>query len=239
MFEGYEGTCSIENLINNRVTFARNITYLKFLPFDKRLMVIIPPELEKFTDNFSLNVSFYVHYYPDWVFTMYHNEFYKDQDPPHLHFADGFIHESVQIHEGIHVVIGPNGERVQTKHMGNVRFGRNVWIGALTMIERGVLPGCSTVIGNGVKIDCCCMVGHNAVIGENTVLATGAFVGASCVIGKECWLGNRCNIKPHTRICDGVVVGTGANVVKDITEPGMYVGNPAKFLKEVPRGWIW
>jgi len=32
-------------------------------------------------------------------------------------------------------------------------------------------------------------------------------------------------------ICDGVVIGAGSVVTKDITKPGIYAGNPAKFLR--------
>jgi len=32
-------------------------------------------------------------------------------------------------------------------------------------------------------------------------------------------------------VCDDVVIGAGAVVTKDITEPGTYVGNPAKKIR--------
>jgi acetyltransferase-like isoleucine patch superfamily enzyme len=32
-------------------------------------------------------------------------------------------------------------------------------------------------------------------------------------------------------ICDRVVIGAGSVVTKDITRPGIYAGNPAKFLR--------
>jgi acetyltransferase-like isoleucine patch superfamily enzyme len=34
-------------------------------------------------------------------------------------------------------------------------------------------------------------------------------------------------------ICDHVVIGAGAVVTKDITEKGVYAGNPARKMKEV------
>jgi len=34
-------------------------------------------------------------------------------------------------------------------------------------------------------------------------------------------------------ICDDVVIGAGAVVTSDITEPGIYAGNPAKLLRRV------
>jgi acetyltransferase-like isoleucine patch superfamily enzyme len=35
------------------------------------------------------------------------------------------------------------------------------------------------------------------------------------------------------KICDGVVIGAGAVVTKDILKPGVYAGNPARFLRAV------
>ena len=32
-------------------------------------------------------------------------------------------------------------------------------------------------------------------------------------------------------VCDDVVIGAGSVVTKDITEPGTYVGNPARRLR--------
>jgi acetyltransferase-like isoleucine patch superfamily enzyme len=33
-------------------------------------------------------------------------------------------------------------------------------------------------------------------------------------------------------ICDRVVIGAGAVVTKDITEPGFYAGNPARLVRK-------
>ena len=37
-----------------------------------------------------------------------------------------------------------------------------------------------------------------------------------------------------SKICDDVVIGAGS-VTKDIIKPGIYAGNPARFLKENPN----
>ncbi len=66
-----------------------------------------------------------------------------------------------------------------------------------------------------------------------------ATIGAGAKIGRECWISNAANIRYHLSICDGTVIGTGANVVKDITEKGIYAGNPARFIKPVPERYIW
>jgi acetyltransferase-like isoleucine patch superfamily enzyme len=35
-------------------------------------------------------------------------------------------------------------------------------------------------------------------------------------------------------ICDHAVIGAGAVVTRDVTEPGIYAGNPARLLRLLP-----
>jgi acetyltransferase-like isoleucine patch superfamily enzyme len=36
-------------------------------------------------------------------------------------------------------------------------------------------------------------------------------------------------------ICDGAVVGAGSVVTRDISEAGIYAGNPARLLRRLPK----
>jgi acetyltransferase-like isoleucine patch superfamily enzyme len=49
-------------------------------------------------------------------------------------------------------------------------------------------------------------------------------------LGNKVYVGSNSSILPVS-ICDDVVIGAGSVVTKDITEPGTYVGNPARKLK--------
>jgi acetyltransferase-like isoleucine patch superfamily enzyme len=49
-------------------------------------------------------------------------------------------------------------------------------------------------------------------------------------IGNNVSIGSNATILP-VRICDNTVIGAGAVVTKDIERPGIYAGNPARFLK--------
>ncbi len=46
-------------------------------------------------------------------------------------------------------------------------------------------------------------------------------------------LGSNATILPVS-ICDGAVIGAGAVVTKDITVKGIYAGNPAKLIRQLP-----
>jgi acetyltransferase-like isoleucine patch superfamily enzyme len=51
-------------------------------------------------------------------------------------------------------------------------------------------------------------------------------------IGSHVSIGTNATILP-VNICDHVVIGAGSVVTKDITEPGIYAGNPARLLRKL------
>jgi lipopolysaccharide O-acetyltransferase len=57
-------------------------------------------------------------------------------------------------------------------------------------------------------------------------------VSSPIIIGKNCWFGDRVSIMPGVTIGDGVVVGAGSIVTKDIQSNSLAVGVPAKIIKK-------
>jgi acetyltransferase-like isoleucine patch superfamily enzyme len=64
----------------------------------------------------------------------------------------------------------------------------------------------------------------------------GAKILGGAKIGNSCRIGSNSTILPNVQICDDVVIGAGAVVTKSITEPGTYIGVPAKKLIKVGNG---
>ena len=58
----------------------------------------------------------------------------------------------------------------------------------------------------------------------------GAKILGGAKIGNSCRIGSNSTILPNVQICDDVVIGAGAVVTKSITEPGTYIGIPARKL---------
>jgi sugar O-acyltransferase (sialic acid O-acetyltransferase NeuD family) len=71
-------------------------------------------------------------------------------------------------------------------------------------------------------------IGHDCVIGDYVTLSPGARVSGNCKIGNCVYIGSNAVIREKINVCDNVTIGAGSVVVKDITEPGVYVGVPAK-----------
>ena len=72
----------------------------------------------------------------------------------------------------------------------------------------------------------------------NDVFKTGGPAGGdqsqwkSTTIGNHVSVGSNATILPVS-ICDQVVIGAGAVVTKNISKPGIYAGNPAKFIRPI------
>ena len=50
-------------------------------------------------------------------------------------------------------------------------------------------------------------------------------------VGNDVWIGQRVIILPGVRIGDGVIIGAGAVVTKDVPDYAVVAGNPARIIK--------
>lgn len=74
-------------------------------------------------------------------------------------------------------------------------------------------------------------IGHDAIMHPHSFVAANVLIAGRSEVGMRCMIGNGTTFIDHIHVCDDVTIGGGATVVKNITEPGIYVGTPAKFLK--------
>ncbi len=74
-------------------------------------------------------------------------------------------------------------------------------------------------------------IGHDAIMHPHSFIAPNVLIAGGSEVGMRCMIGIGTTFIDHIHVCDDVTIGGGATVVKNITEPGIYVGTPAKFLK--------
>ena len=86
-------------------------------------------------------------------------------------------------------------------------------------------------IGRHVLVNLNATIGHDAVIGDYCTINPGANISGNVTIGEGCFIGTGATIIEKVTIAPWTVIGAGAVVVEDITEPGTYVGVPAKRIK--------
>lgn len=122
-----------------------------------------------------------------------------------------------------------NGKWQRVNHVGKVILQDGVEIGANTCIDRAKLE--ATIIGEGTKIDNLVHIGHNAIIGKHCLIVAGSVIGGSCILGDNVFVGQNATIKDHVKVGSNVIIGCGANVVKDVPDNVTVAGNPAIILK--------
>lgn len=115
---------------------------------------------------------------------------------------------------------------VRVPHVGTVRLGDDVEVGANTTIDRGTIA--DTVIGDGVKIDNQVQVGHNCRIGAHTMIAGCVGISGSTTIGCRCQIGGAVGIAGHLEIGDDVCITGLSLVTRSLPGPAIYSsGMPA------------
>jgi UDP-N-acetylbacillosamine N-acetyltransferase len=86
-------------------------------------------------------------------------------------------------------------------------------------------------IGRGAIINTAAVVDHESRIGDFSHISVNATVAGRCCVGSFVFLGAGATVINGITIADHVVIGAGAAVTDDITEPGTYVGSPARRIQ--------
>lgn len=109
--------------------------------------------------------------------------------------------------------------------------GNDVTIGEGSIICAGTIITTNVKIGKHAHLNLITTIGHDCEIGDYFTTAPGVQISGNEVIGDRVYFGTRSCIRQKLTICDDVTIGMNAGVVKNITEPGVYVGTPAKKIK--------
>jgi UDP-3-O-[3-hydroxymyristoyl] glucosamine N-acyltransferase len=141
-------------------------------------------------------------------------------------YHDVSIGDDTVIHSG--VVIGADGFGFAANgngwqkihHLGGVRIGSRVELGANSCVDRGTLE--DTVIGDDVICDDFTMIAHNVIVGDGTAMAAGCQIAGSAIIGKQCTFAGNVGVVGHITITDHVHVTARGMITKSILESGSY-----------------
>ncbi len=101
-----------------------------------------------------------------------------------------------------------------------------VEVGAGSIITAGCILTCNIKIGKHAQLNLLTTIGHDCVIGDFFTTAPAANISGVCTFGDCVYFGTNTSVKQGITICDEVTIGMGGVVVKPITEPGVYIGNP-------------
>ena len=110
-------------------------------------------------------------------------------------------------------------------------IAKGVEIGEGTVVMAGSVINPEARIGKGVIVNTSSSVDHDCVVEDFCHISVGAHLSGTVVVGTRTWIGTGAIVSNNINICGGCIIGAGAVVIKDIDEPGTYVGVPAKKVK--------
>jgi len=122
-------------------------------------------------------------------------------------------------------------------------IAETTWISATATIGRGVIiaPQCvvsaNAVVGDHVLLNIGSSVSHDTVIGDFVTLSPGVAIAGRCTVGAGVFIGIGAFVSDGITIAPGSVIGAGAVVVENIDLPGVYVGVPARLVRQ-QREWL-
>lgn len=143
------------------------------------------------------------------------------------------------------VVVGSNVVIVEPSNLYGCNLGDDVFVGPFVEIQQGVHIArrtrvqSHTFICELVTIGENCFISHGVMFVNDTFSTGGPARGDKSlwkptVVGDDVSIGSGATILP-VRICSKVVIGAGTVVTKDITVPGIYLGNPARLHRTLPQ----
>ena len=110
-------------------------------------------------------------------------------------------------------------------------LGNDVEIGEGSIICAGTIITTNVKLGKHTHLNLQTTIGHDCEIGNYFTTAPGAKISGNCIINDCVYIGTNSSIKEKIKINSHVTIGLNAGVVKNIDEPGIYVGVPTKKIK--------
>jgi UDP-3-O-[3-hydroxymyristoyl] glucosamine N-acyltransferase len=137
--------------------------------------------------------------------------------------------------QGFGVEKDKHGNNLKISHLGGVKIGKHVEVGALNTIVSGTIN--PTTIEDYTKIDDHVHIAHNCRIGKNAIITAGVILSGSVSIGSNVWVGPNSTIKNSITVNDDNLIGIGTVITKDIKDgEKTYAGVPGKefgdFIKD-------
>jgi sugar O-acyltransferase (sialic acid O-acetyltransferase NeuD family) len=130
----------------------------------------------------------------------------------------------------VQVMLESLGAKIPILIHPNAVIGKQVEIGSGTALMAGAIINCCTKIGKGCIINTGSTIDHDNIIEEFVHISPGAHLAGTVRVGKGSWLGVGSIVSNNIKITNGCKIGAGSVVIKDIFEPGVYVGAPVKKL---------
>ena len=115
----------------------------------------------------------------------------------------------------------------EAKFSPNITIGNYSGLGINSLIQSGVTIKDYVMMGPNVSIY---TKNHKSEL-DKPMIFQGFEKEKEVVIGNDVWIGANVIILPGVRVGDGVIIGAGSVVTKDVEDYTVVAGNPAKVIK--------
>lgn len=106
-------------------------------------------------------------------------------------------------------------------------------VGEGSMVSEGTVVQPFARIGSNSLVRSSVHVSHHVRIGDHCFIAAGACFGGLAVVEDRCFVGLNATIRDGVRLAEGSFIAAGAVVAADTEPDGLYVGVPARRVKDL------
>ena len=107
-----------------------------------------------------------------------------------------------------------------------------------SVVGEGTILFPFTTVDVETSIGSNCIINHGAILAHEVTVGDNCHISGNCAVGK-CAIGHDTFIGANTFVNNGIeispnsIIGAGSVVIRSITEPGVYAGNPAKKIRAI------
>lgn len=111
------------------------------------------------------------------------------------------------------------------------------WVDVTATIEKGcvIYPSCCidahAIIKQNTILNVSCTVAHDTIVGEHCFLSPRVALAGFIKVEELCILGINSTVIDNVSIVSNSQLGGGTVVIQNITQKGLYVGNPHRFIR--------
>ncbi|CAM4445646.1 acetyltransferase [Flavobacterium terrigena] len=127
------------------------------------------------------------------------------------------------------------------KYSKTLPFGKIIhstaWLDSTAIVKSGsvIYPRCSldanVVVEENSILNIATTIAHDTTIGKHCFLSPRVAIAGFVSVKEQCIIGINSTIIDNIVICNNTQIGGGTVVIKNIEKKGLYVGNPAKFIR--------
>lgn len=122
------------------------------------------------------------------------------------------------------------GGKLATIVASDATVSQYATIGEGTVILHKCVVNADAKIGKHCIINTMANIEHEVEVGDFCHISTGVVVNGMTKIGGDTFVGSGCVLHNCVNVASEVIIAAGSVVPRNISNPGLYVGNPVKLI---------